>query len=250
MRLQGRGIRSLTVSANSHSGSRKSLLLASPEYEGVTESWFSPEFWGARAKPVSTGGRGGAWFIEAEASDMVLRHYRRGGLAGRFVNRTYLYLGLYRSRSFAEYQLTHELYQAGLPVPRVVASIIWRHAVLWYRAAIIVERIPNAVNWPDSVDIAKGALWTRVGQMIRRFHDWGLDHVDLNCDNILVAREKTYLIDFDRCRKCSGDSSEAWKAGNLQRLRRSVDKRLGSLADVEIERLWQCLLSGYSGEPS
>lgn len=227
-----------------------SRLLVSPEFAGVTSDWFEPIDWGVNAVVVDAGGRGGAWFLRSEVGDLVLRHYRRGGLAGRLVEHTYFYSGLRRSRSFCEFQLTREMHQAGLPVPRVVAAIVWPHALLWYRAAIIVERIPSAINLPNSTDVLNGSLWCQVGRMIRRFHDWGLDHVDLNCDNILVANGVSYLIDFDRCRRRSEGSSQGWRTSNLQRFRRSVDKRLGSRVGPEIERLWQHLLSGYHGSLS
>jgi 3-deoxy-D-manno-octulosonic acid kinase len=43
-----------------------------------------PEYWGARAEPVSgQGGRGAAWFVSGDDGDAVLRHYRRGGFMAR-----------------------------------------------------------------------------------------------------------------------------------------------------------------------
>ncbi|TVT35973.1 3-deoxy-D-manno-octulosonic acid kinase [Marinobacter vinifirmus] len=224
---------------------KEGSLLISPGYEGVTADWFQPSFWGADAAVVDEGGRGGAWFLDAGGDEFVLRHYRRGGLIGKFVERTYIYTGLLRARSFREFRLTRELILAGLPVPNVIAAAVWRRSLCFYRAAIIVERIPEAVNLPSSTRVNSEKLWIQAGQMIRRFHDWGLDHVDLNCDNILVANDRTYLIDFDRCRRRDPSSSRQWQANNLQRLKRSVDKRLGLRADLDVERLWQQLLSGY-----
>ncbi|WP_323751837.1 3-deoxy-D-manno-octulosonic acid kinase [Marinobacter sp.] len=220
-------------------------MLVAPEIDGVTADWFVPDTWGDRAVAVEVGGRGSAWFLRTDAGDLVLRHYRRGGLAGKIVERMYFYSGIYRARSFAEFQLTRELYQAALPVPRVVAAIVWPRALFWYQAAIIVERIPDAVNFPNSADVVNGRLWRQIGQMIRRFHEWGLDHVDLNCDNILVADDVTYLIDFDRCRRRGQSSPENWQERNLKRLKRSVYKRLSSREDLEIDRLWLHLISGY-----
>src|SRR5690554_2440141 len=246
MRLQGRGIRSLTVSANSHSGSRKSLLLASPEYEGVTESWFYPELWGARAKPVSTGGRGGAWFIEAEPSDMVLRHYRRGGLMAQLAEKAYLFTGFDSTRSIEEFRLLRQLAAMDLPVPDAVAAIAWKYRLFWYRAAILVKRIPGAVTFPDCERVNDTVLWQELGRVIRRFHDAGLNHVDLNCDNILVAKGQIYLIDFDRCElRANAPAAASWKIANLNRLRRSVEKRCQSLDSRARERVWRALQDGY-----
>ncbi len=82
--------------------------------------------------------------------------------------------------------------------------------------------------------------------MVRRFHNAGLDHVDLNCDNILVAQGQVYLIDFDRCRlRAEGPSEATWKRANLNRLRRSVEKRCQSIPEKRREQLWKHLVSAY-----
>ena len=44
-------------------------------------SWFDPDHWGSHAQPVSSGGRGAAWFVDGPFGGAVLRHYLRGGLA-------------------------------------------------------------------------------------------------------------------------------------------------------------------------
>lgn len=39
--------------------------LVVPEWaEQFDPDWFDPDYWGERAVPVSSGGRGSAWFIE------------------------------------------------------------------------------------------------------------------------------------------------------------------------------------------
>lgn len=241
----------LTVTAG-NTGSGKSVLLVSPEYEGVTESWFSPEFWQDRAKPVTSGGRGGAWFIDTEPASMVLRHYRRGGLMARLAEETYLFTGFEQARSLAEFRLLGRLRALGLPVPEAVAAIAWKHRLFWYRAAILVKRIPGAVTFSDSANLSDESLWAQLGQVIRRFHDNGLDHVDLNCDNILVAGGQIYLIDFDRCKVVSGSNNReesVWKRRNLERLHRSVKKRCPDLPSSQREGLWQHLLTAYHRQP-
>src|SRR5690606_17355149 len=63
---------------------------------------FSPTAWGERARPVSSGGRGGAWFVDAPFGPCVLRHYLRGGLAAHLSRDRYLWRGAASTRSFAE----------------------------------------------------------------------------------------------------------------------------------------------------
>ncbi|KPQ01939.1 3-deoxy-D-manno-octulosonic acid kinase [Marinobacter sp. HL-58] len=242
----------MTAATGEHSGSVQSQLLVAPEYKGVTESWFSPDFWGDRAKPVTSGGRGGAWFIDADHVDMVLRHYRRGGLMARLAERTYLYAGFDRARSLAEFRILGRLRALDLPVPEAVAAIAWKYRLFWYRAAILVKRIPGAVTFSDSTRLGDELLWEQLGQVIRRFHDNGLDHVDLNCDNILVTDSQIYLIDFDRCRlvpEKDNEADAAWKQRNLERLHRSVGKRCLDIPPGQRESLWQRLLQAYERQP-
>ncbi|MFV8572393.1 3-deoxy-D-manno-octulosonic acid kinase [Marinobacter sp. SBS5] len=226
-------------------------LVVAEAFHGVSEAWFHPEYWGVSAEPVSSGGRGGAWFIRRDTDNIVLRHYRRGGLMSRIAKKTYFFTGFDRARSVAEHRLLEQLHAAGLPVPEPVAAIVWRYRLFWYQAAILIKRIPGAVTFADCASITNEHLWRRLGKVIRQFHDHGLDHVDLNCDNILVAGEGIYLIDFDRCRLvASGDNklSSPWRQKNLSRLRRSVEKRCTHLSDEQRQAYWDVLLHAYQHE--
>lgn len=182
-----------------------------------------PAHYGDAASPVAAGGRGEAWFVRGEAGDAVLRHYRRGGLMARLGRQGYTWLGESRVRSLAEFRLLGQLHREGLPVPAPLVAGYWKKG-LGYRAAILVERIAGArplSQWlPDDVDRAP---WEAVGEMLARFHLVGLDHADLNADNVLVdARGEPWLIDFDRCTRRAADGG--WRQRNLRRLERSLDK--------------------------
>lgn len=166
-------------------------------------------------------GRGASLFLDAGTEEWVLRTYRRGGLIARLSEQHYVWTGLERSRAFRECRLTAELFDQGLPVPRPVAAGVTRHG-LTYRAALITVRIPGARALAELLvsGEADDDLLNRVGTTIRRFHDAGLDHVDLNARNLLVdPKGKVWLIDLDRCRL---RPKGAWQAGNLARLERSL----------------------------
>jgi len=166
----------------------------------------------------------------------------------RLAEKTYLFTGFDQARSLAEFRLLERLRLLGLPVPEAVAAIAWKYRFFWYRAAILVKRIPGAVTFPDSARLNDDELWRQLGQVVRQFHDQGLDHVDLNCDNILVTNDQIYLIDFDRCRLVTGNDKEissAWKQRNLDRLHRSVQKRCSRLAQEQRDARWQSLLQAY-----
>lgn len=223
-------------------------LLLNPAFAGATASWLEPDFWGGRARPVATGGRGGAWFLDTEQGAMVLRHYRRGGLVARLSRSSYFFTGFRRCRSVAEFRLLRQLAERELPVPVPVAALARRQGWLGYRAAILLLRIPAAEPLPAVQTLDDEPLWRAVGQMLRRFHDNGLDHVDLNCDNILVAEGKPWLIDFDRCRLRTSQAADApWKKRNLSRLQRSIAKRCQQLSTARRTQLWQLLCEGYAG---
>lgn len=224
----------------------KKRTLVSPEVIGLAADWLEPEFWACKARPVVTGGRGGAWFVDSPVGDLVLRQYRRGGVVSRISNRNYLFSGYNRTRSFAEFRLLKELRRLNLPVPEPVAALASRNSPLTYQASILVRRIPDAVPLPETEALQENAFWRQVGAMVRQFHDAGLYHSDLNCDNILVAGGMLYLIDFDKCelRKATRNSA-AWKRQNLSRLKRSVHKRCGRLSSASIDQLWQVLCEAY-----
>jgi 3-deoxy-D-manno-octulosonic acid kinase len=224
-----------------------SALLGNPAFSAVTDDWLAPEFWGERARPVATGGRGGAWYISGDAGEFVLRRYLRGGLVARLSRASYVFTGFNNTRSLREYRLLQRLRALGLPVPEPVAALARRSGLLLWQGAILLCRIPGARPLPESPAVNEDTLWRRVGELVRSFHEAGLDHADLNCDNILEAGGELWLIDFDRCRLRPGSAPQArWKQRNLRRLRRSVAKRCRMLSPARQEELWQQLLRGYA----
>lgn len=186
-----------------------------------------PGYWGGRAVPVSgQGGRGAAWFVSGDEGEAVLRHYRRGGWMARISRDAYLWQGESRVRSVAEFRLLGELHAEGLPVPAPLMAG-YRCSGPAYRAAILVERIPQVRALADWLGPAAGqAPWETVGATIARFHRAGVEHADLNAHNILVdAAGKAWLIDFDRGRRRT--PQPAWRRANLSRLARSLAKLAG-----------------------
>lgn len=211
------------------------------------EAQFDLDHWHALdALSVASGGRGTVFFATAGAHAWALRHYRRGGLIGRWFDDHYLWLGADRTRAFREWRLLAHLSGLGLPVPRPVAAR-YRRRGLAYTADLITVRIPGAE--PLSRRLAGASapadIWARVGACVRRFHEAGVCHADLTTHNLLVDDAGTvHLLDFDRGR-IRGEGR--WKAANLARLRRSLEKI--SSEDPRIafaEADWSALLAAYS----
>lgn len=206
---------------------------------------FDPAWWGERARPVTEGGRGSAWFVDAPFGPCVLRHYLRGGLAARFSRDRYLWYGADRTRSFAEFRLMRQLRARKLPVPLVYAACYLREG-LRYRAAILMQRLEDVrslAHWAASA--GHGAPWEEAGRLIARFHRAGLDHADLNANNLLFdGNGQGWLIDFDR--GVLRIPASGWRARNLKRLHRSLLKLRGARGRDEVERDFERLRRAYT----
>ncbi len=226
--------------ANSRIWLNPDLLMTPPE------SSFDAEFWQQRDAVIgSAKGRGTTWFVKTDKLEMALRHYRRGGLFGRLVADSYVFLGWEKTRCAQELALLQRLVDGGVNVPRPVAARAVRHGC-YYQADILVEKVPNA---SDLVAVLKQRSlsqdeWLKVGALIRQMHDLQVCHTDLNIHNILMDGEGAFwLIDFDKCYQSKGDS---WKAGNLQRLLRSLHKELKKCGILWQESHWAYLEQGYT----
>jgi 3-deoxy-D-manno-octulosonic acid kinase len=212
----------------------------------LSAEWFDPQYWGARGGlEGSAQGRGAAHFVRAEGgARYVLRHYRRGGLMARLSADRYTWQNEESTRPFAEWLLTYRLHRAGLPVPAPIGARYVRTGSI-YRGDLITERLPVVGSLSEC--LRTGALsvltWISIGRCIRRFHDVGLSHADLNAHNVLLSEEEVYLIDFDRAQL---RQRGLWRDGNLVRLRRSLEKITWGLpAERFGESDWHALLDGY-----
>jgi len=188
--------------------------------------WFSPAHWGELARPVESGGRGGAWFVEAPFGRVLLRRYLRGGLVANVSRDRYWWRDSATTRSFAEFRLTRAAAAKGIPVPKPVAAY-YRREGMFYTAAIMLERLENVRTLADRAAVAgDGAPWEEAGRLIARCHRAGLDHADLNAHNLLFdPAGRGWVIDLDRGRLRIPET--AWRERTLARLERSVLKLRG-----------------------
>jgi 3-deoxy-D-manno-octulosonic acid kinase len=221
-----------------------SILFDARLVQQAGAEWFDPQWWGTRAEPVAAGGRGAAWYVDGPFGAGVLRHYLRGGLAARFSRDAYWWRGADRTRSFAEFRLTRALHTLGLPVPRPIAACYWR-AGLSYRAAILVERLPGVTSFAAlASQSGEGAPWESAGRLLARFHRAGLDHADLNADNLLFDPfGKGWLIDFDK--SSLRIPATGWRESNPARLRRSLLKLRGARDEAAVLRDFARLRRAY-----
>ena len=177
----------------------------------------------------------------------MLKHYQRGGRVAALLGDRYIGSNCERSRSFREWRLLQRMHALGLPVPQPVAASCTRQGA-FHRADLLTRQIKGVVTLADHLlaCILADAGWRAVGACIRRFHNAGVYHADLNARNILLDAQNSgvYLIDFDKGRfRYLGES---WKAANLARLQRSLLKfqALNEVFHFD-QNGWNQLLDGY-----
>ncbi len=227
--------RSLSLPALTRLPVADGALLVADALDGtsVSAAWFDAD-WLARLGRVGAvaGGRGAARRVMTPAGAAVLRHYRRGGLLGRFNEDAYLWRGEDAVRSFAELRMLAAARSAKLPVPAPLAARYTRRGLV-YRADILVFEIEGAETLAARLTRAPGTIdWMALGRLIARFHTAGVEHVDLNAHNVLIAGATTHLIDFDRARLHPPARPDApWTRRVLARLDRSL-RKLGAAGSV------------------
>jgi len=234
----------LASSANSVEPEELRALFESPGQSDVPVNASSPR---------SVGGRAAVQYIQyrqatSEADlQLVLRQYRRGGLAAKVSQRTYVWNGLTKTRAATELGLLDYLWQQNLPVCEPFAARVIRQG-LRYQCDLITHRI-SAAETMGSLLCGNGLhaqQWSAVGRIIKRMHDLQIYHADLNAHNIMLQGDTAYLIDFDRGEVRNSGGGQ-WKASNLQRLHRSVLK-LQQQNGFEFNQAdWQALQVAYAG---
>lgn len=232
----------------------KSLAIAydATLLETPTVDYFSVDYWASQQALVGEAvGRGSAWFINTASGPAVLRHYLRGGWVAKISHKSYFFTTVSRSRPFREYHLLAALNDLGLPVPKPVAALCEFHGFI-SSGALMTVRIAGARTLADVLPGNKGSdqidadFWASIGRCIRRFHDAGVWHADLNARNILLdAGHRVFLIDFDRARFTPGKAVSG--QGNLKRLKRSLIKLWPTENLSALQPAWIQLEAGYHG---
>src|SRR5262249_18510777 len=139
------------------------------------------------------GGRGdiSAYLLRPDLS-VVLRPYRRGGLAARVTRERYLGVS---PRPIRELRIGEALRAGGVPTAEVLGA-----AVLWavpgsYRGALVTREVSGAANlWQylqRAAPAERAPACVAAAAAVRRLHEAGFVHPDLNLQNFLIRRSAT-----------------------------------------------------------
>ncbi len=194
-------------------------------------------------------GRGNAPSLPLGTTSVVLRRYRHGGLLGWLSGA--LYLG--PERALSELRTTARAEASGAPVPHVVCLALWPVAgPLWSALIGTVEErdardLLEALEGADEPGTRRG-LARQVGRALRKLHDAGLEHRDLQLRNILAVGpgRRIVVVDLDKATfHAAGPVPARRRADNLGRLFRSIVKN-GLLGPRVGRRELAAFLGGYT----
>jgi 3-deoxy-D-manno-octulosonic acid kinase len=180
--------------------------------------------------------------------DVVLRRYLRGGLIGKLLVDRYLF----PSRPARELSVLSYARSRDVPVPEVLGASVMSAGLFGYRGRIATRMIPDSKTLPlflmENRDDRRRAteVLRKSGAAVRRMHDAGIAHADLNMNNILVgAGGAPFIIDFDKA-TVRHRLTLGGRVRNLRRLLRSARKLTESgLTFVDAE--FEAILRGYAG---
>jgi len=170
--------------------------------------------------PVLGEGRGGLYRFDLDGVGAFLRVYRRGGAIRHFVRETYLL----QNRAAAEFRIHYYLQHAGLAVPPLLGAV-WQRIGPGFRGAFATQALAgqSLLAALKGGGVGEGAL-AECGLLIRRMHELGVCHADLNAANIFLAEAGPHVLDFDKARRAHKRLAESLRRDNLARLQRSLRK--------------------------
>jgi 3-deoxy-D-manno-octulosonic acid kinase len=233
------------------------MLLPAAKSLDLTALHFDPDFLTKQALITKTAqGRGTVYFFALGNSELVLRHYKRGGLIARVSTDKFLFKNLKSTRCYEELNILQHLVGENVNVPIPIAGRICKSG-LTYTADIITKVIDNSfeLDFLLTNGPLPKATWQAIGAQLKKMHNAQVFHGDINVKNILVAQgenqEQVYILDFDKCSIMPGSN---WKPANLARFQRSLVKHKTKQSSQSSEQKntyhyqhsdWEELLKAY-----
>ncbi len=215
-----------------------SLAILKSYYAALQELGYAVLHDGQRS-PSELKGRGNLEEFHLPGQTLVIRRFRRGGLARLFSQDRFLN----PERPFAEIRLSDRLKALGFQTPRLVAARARRLGIMGYRLEVVTERLQGSQSLgaalkavrsqstPARQALALLAQQTKAfGALVARLHAVGFVHSDLQPENILwvqsqadAGQDPLWVLDLDRSRfETELPLALAVRAKNLWRLWRYI----------------------------
>ena len=195
----------------------------------------------SQAKDAAPRGRGELLKVPLDRTGSeyaLVRHYRRGGLLGRFLGDRYWGAG----RFFEEARITERARALGVATPEVLGVRAEKVGCGWYRGDLATRQISGSRDLADYLAAwrergigpagpLRGTIVRNLAELLRRMHDAGIVHGDLNVKNLLLRVEpeggqaiQAFVVDLDKARMLPSVSARL-RAENILRLYRSLEKQ-------------------------
>jgi hypothetical protein len=187
-----------------------------------------PAEWETRLKePTAAPGRGATSVLQLSSGRVVrLKRLRRGGWTAALWRD---HFGG-RGRPLANLRVAHEAGRLGIATPPVLALLMVPSVGGLVRAWLAVEELTDAVDLHSCFLSDRPPTHAELDATlveVRRMHDRGLAHRDLNLGNLLIRRgtaPQAFVIDLDRARLHVGPLGFHPRQRALRRLERSYVK--------------------------
>ena len=96
--------------------------LPSDQDQSFYDSFFDRESIDRSEGVTSRGGRGQTLSFTKDGRELVLRHYKRGGLFGKLVSDCFFFFEPHSHRAYDEFTLLNRMLELNLPVPKPVIA--------------------------------------------------------------------------------------------------------------------------------
>lgn len=216
---------------------------------GSLHAWASHQ-----AGAVALAGRGTAWAVSLpDGAPVVVRRSRHGGALAPLTGELFLR----PTRAPRELATAVRLASAGVPTPDVVAYAVYPSVWPLARADVVTRRITGDA-FPEAWRAAAGAgarmeLVRALAGLLRRLHEAGALHPDLNLRNVLVSGAPggatAFVLDVDRV-AFGRPGARTIAERNLARVVRSARKRRHEWGiDLDDDEFIRLLSSSLDGSP-
>lgn len=209
----------------------------------------------APGAPSTLAGRRPLREFVAGGRTYLVRRFTHGGLLRVLTGERFLD----PARPFRELLLQERLDALAIPTPRVVAARARRRGPgPFWTLEVVTPRLEDTIDLGHVLGMARrgevspavrGRLVEAVGVLVRRLHDGGFVHADLQPNNLLVGRGaltggpiELQVLDLDRSRAVPRLGDEE-RRSNLARLLRHVERRRreegAALSGSDLARFWR-----------